>query len=251
MWLIENRVFPPSEEARLLAALDDLGIAYERHSGSDLRSQPDAIARGDVARGSCWWISRLCGTGNWNREDWGAVDDFSFSAYAERFGSLLLNFPFAKVSFHELCWRGVGVLAGADSLFVRPDDGFKSFEGRIVAAGEFEQWVEATKLLQVRGSASLIVAAPRAIRAEWRCVIVDGRVVGSSRYRPTPSPETPRAVVEFAEAAHRTAGAPCRCYVTDVADTVDGFRVVEIGAVNCVAFYEADSRAIVRAFAKI
>src|SRR4051812_7902260 len=140
MWLIEDRVFPHAEEARLLATLDGLRLGYTVFSDSDLRSRPVEIAPEDVARGSCWWISQLSAQANWNRENWGTVDEFSYSTYACRFGKLLLNFPFSKITFHEFCWRRLDVLPGSNALFIRPDDGFKSFEGRLVASEDFDQW---------------------------------------------------------------------------------------------------------------
>ncbi len=131
MWLIEDHVFPQNEELALREALLDAEIDHKVFSSTDLRRNSIQLSTGDVPRGSCWWISTLAVSGQWDADRWGTPEDFSFSNYAGRFGSLMLNDRFESLSFHELCWRGIGG-PSPTSLFVRPDDGFKSFEGQLV-----------------------------------------------------------------------------------------------------------------------
>lgn len=246
MWLIEDRVFPRAEEIALRDALQALSIDHKVFSNSDLPTQPVEPGRVDIPRGSCWWISQLALETTWPVSIWGNLQDFSYSYYADRFGELMLNYPFTKLSFHEFCWRGLDGMTTAGSLFIRPDDGFKTFEGQVVSTADFEDWVTKNHLLQVRGSAPVIAAAPKEIRAEWRLVLLDGKVVTGSRYRPSQSSEVPDAVIAFAEHAHRSAGPSCRCYVMDVADSCEGLRLIEIGALNCSAFYASNAVEIAR-----
>lgn len=250
MWLIEDLVFPRDEELALRKSLLDAGVDHKIFTNADLKRNGIQYAEDDVPRGSCWWISQLATSEHWNADLWGTIENFAFSRYAGRFGKLLLNDQFELLSFHELCWRGVGGASTA-SLFVRPDDGFKSFEGQLVCSGDFDDWVNRTQLLQVRGSLPVIVAPPQELHAEWRMVLVDGVVAACSRYRPSVSDDVPGSVIAFATLAHRTAAPACRCYVMDIAECSQGLRVVEIGSVNCVAFYASDPRDIVRAITSL
>lgn len=251
MWLIENQVFPDAEERDLQEALREAGIPFSVFSGSDLRAGFPHPVPEDVVRGSCWWVSQLADQPGWEEQKWGTVEDFQFSSYADRFGTLLLNGGWRNLTFHELCWRGIAGNEDSESLFVRPDDGFKSFEGQLVRSSEFAVWVQRLQLLQVRGSLPVIVAPRREIRAEWRLVMIDGDIAAGSQYRPTLSRNIPDAVKSFAAEAHRIGGPSCRCYVLDIADTTNGLRVVEIGCVCCVAFYESSMRDIVRSISSL
>lgn len=72
---------------------------------------------------------------------------------------------------------------GADgALFVRPASSGKSFNGFVVPAGEqignahwrrFRRWNAPDDDLEI------VVSQPRAIEAEWRCVVLDGEVIAS------------------------------------------------------------------------
>ncbi|MBL8819629.1 MAG: ATP-grasp domain-containing protein [Planctomyces sp.] len=181
MWIIEDRVFPREEELLLRDVLVDLGVDFRIVSDVELRSNTIAISADNVPRGSCWWISQLASEANWPGETWGTIADFSFAHYSHRFSGLMLNYPFEKLSFHELCWRGVEGPSNS-SLFVRPDDGFKSFEGQVVRSTGFADWVKRMQLLQVRGSMPVIVAPLKVIKYEWRLIIVDGTVVAGSLF---------------------------------------------------------------------
>lgn len=246
MWLIERDVFPNDEEERLVRTLSELHIPFDEVLGVDLRSCIPRISKHDVVRGSCWLISQANQTDGWRKDIWGCSTDFSYSHYASRYRELLLNYPYVATTFHELCWARQNILQeNPDSFFVRPDDGFKSIEGQVIRLDQFDQWVDRCRLLQIRGSAPLIVASSRQILTEWRCVVIDGQFIASSEYKPSFRSGSPPQVQQFVLKVQNSVPGPCRAYVMDVAETPDGLRVVEIGCICCVAFYEADAHKIV------
>lgn len=251
MWAVERRVFPQDEEARLIDALRELHVPVREFTGHAFRSDP-GIQAAAVPRGSCYFIQWMCSTPGWNRRRWGTVEDYRCSAYHPRIQRWLLNCEYRVLSFVELCWTYRDVYASFGDangrVFLRPDDGFKPFEGRVVPLDEFERWVEARRITYVRSDTPVVVARTVALYAEWRCVLVRGRVVASSQYRPTFQAHTPAEVRDLAEEVDRETGGPAAVYVIDIAATGEGLRVVEIGCAPCVAFYAADPFAIVRAF---
>ena len=252
MWYIEDNVFPADEEHRLASALRDLNLSHERFSGSDLRTQlpvPDAQT---VLRGSCWLFQQLQAHTAWRADLWGTEAAFDYSNYALRYSKSLLNYPFASVTFHELCWKRDEFFPNsASAVFIRPDTGLKSIDGQLVPYAGFDSWARKSQLLQLRGAARLIVASPRAITEEYRCVIVDDQLIASSKYRPDYSIACPQAICDYVHHISNTISPPSRAYVVDVAVTPDGPYIIEIGCVCCVAFYESDSMAIVSHLTKL
>lgn len=249
MWFVECSVFPKDEEERLIRCLDEVGLPHRELTGSDLRCGLPRLSALDVLRGSCWFISEASRTTSWHRELWGSRSSFDYSRPAVRHPQWLLNDHFELLSFHELCWKREAIAAGfagsPDRIFVRPDDGFKTFEGGLIKIDEFDDWIERCRLLQIPGATKVIVSPPKNIDAEWRCFILDGEVIGGSQYKPTSVRNLPSAVRRFALDVDDSTNRPCRAYAMDVAATDQGWRVVEIGCLCCVAFYEADIGSIV------
>ncbi len=252
MWVIEHNVFPTDEEQRLAVALSDFRIPCERLSGADIRTRLPVPDRHTVLRGSCWLFQQLQSHAAWRADLWGTERDFDYSHYAKRYADATLNYPFTPVTFHELCWKRDTFLPNsASTVFIRPETGLKSIDGQLVSRANFDTWVEKCRMLQLRGSAQLVVAEPRVITAEYRCIIVDHALISSSQYRPIYSTGCPQAVAEFVQHIVGTIPPPCRAYVIDVAVTPDGPRVIEIGCACCVAFYESDALAIAAHFSAI
>jgi hypothetical protein len=155
------------------------------------------------------------------------------------------------MSFGELSWTFPALVAEwGDSerrVFVRPDNGFKSFEGGVVSLGGFDQWAERQRLLQVPNHTRVLVSNVVRLLAEWRVAMVGGRAVASSQYKPEWLPGAPMEVVAFAEQCHREASWPLGAYAMDIAQTDAGFKVVEVGSLLCTAYYESAVEPIVDA----
>lgn len=228
-----------------MATLAELRIPHERLSGADIRTRLPVPSSHTILRGSCWLFQQLQSHANWRTDLWGCERAFEYSHYAPRYRPWLLNHPFASVTFHELCWKVDTFLPDSTSaMFIRPETGLKSIDGQLVTRGNFDAWVDKCRMLQLRGSAELVVASPRVISAEYRCIIVDNTLITASQYRPTYATGCSQDVCDFAQRIASTVLPPCRAYVIDVAVTPDGPRVIEIGCVCCVAFYESDTAAI-------
>ena len=252
MWIIERDVFPAEEEERLRSVLIDRSIDHAAFSGSAIRTQLPAVEADTILRGSCWLFQQLERQASWRSDLWGCETAFDYTNYAPRYSSFLLNHPFHSLSFHELCWKREEFLPhAASAIFVRPDTGMKSIDGQLVTHGGFDAWMKGCQLLQLPGSARLIVAEPRKIEEEYRCIVVDGAMIAGSRYRPTRCEGCPQGVREFVHRIATEVTPPSRAYAIDIAVTQAGLSIIEIGCVCCVAFYQADSEAIVTHFSRL
>lgn len=249
-WAVEKRVFPADEEQRLIEALADRGIEYHEFEGHSFRYD-STLGSAAVARGSCYFVREMSYSPGWLAQLWGKPEQFSCTNYYRLFAEYLLNQEHQVMSFGELCWTQPQVVESFGNsdgqIFVRPDDGFKSFEGALVSVLEFEKWVARLQLLQVSNATKVVVARPVKIHAEWRLLVVKGRVVASSQYRPVRQAGSSGEVIAFAERVFREVDWPVDTCSLDIGLTESGFKIVEVGSLLCVAFYEADPGAVIDA----
>lgn len=156
------------------------------------------------------------------------------------------------------------VLGKDDTIFIRPDSGEKEFNGEIVHKDRFNAWKEdtETRLSYSNTSSNLlcVVSEPVDIDREYRLVIADKKVVTGSTYRIAKhlsyeeisveeiSKGKLPVVVEFAEKV--LADSPSTMppfFVLDIAESKDGFSVLELGCLCCAGLYECDRKKIAEA----
>lgn len=251
MWFIEERVFDPDSEERLRSALIRNQIGFQIVDSRGFQAHADAISNETVFRGSCWFILQMSASPLWNSMVWGTPDEFRVSNYLPIRRHFLLNDTIEVIALVELAWKRNEIwkrLAdNQNRIFIRPDDGFKSFAGSLVELNRFEEWYEARRAFCLPGNTQIVAAKPIEIQVEYRCILVDGHVAAASRYKPDISSDVPRDVLEWAETCHKNSGSRLRIYAVDVACTPKGLRVVEIGSAACVDYYDANLDALVGA----
>jgi hypothetical protein len=225
-------------------------ITAHRFRAHEFRQHPE-ITTATIPRGSCYFVQSMSAEPEWRRDLFGSPDDFACSSYLPRFGPRLVNHAARFMSLGELCWtqpelaRALGGLDG--KLFIRPDDGFKSFEGRLVPSHSFEDWFRQIHMLQVPMNTRIVVGPSVSLHREWRIAAIEGRAIAASEYKPRWAQGAPDEVLRFAEECLRGADWRIRACSVDVAQTDDGLRIVEVGSLLCVAWYEADPLPIVNA----
>lgn len=138
------------------------------------------------------------------------------------------------------------------ALFVRPATARKAFNGFVLAPGESigaAHWSRFRTWSAPGDDLEIVVATPRTILGEWRCVVLEGEVVAASRYKEngasSPAPGCPDALRRFAETAAARLAMPVACFCLDVARTPEGPRVVEINGFSASGLYACDQAVIV------
>jgi hypothetical protein len=138
-------------------------------------------------------------------------------------------------------------------LFIRPDHDNKSFAGEVKRFAELKKWF--TELADADRTdlshhEKLVVAEPWNIRCEWRCWIVNKKVVAASKYRENfrmkKEAGCPPEVIAFAE-RRCDEYTPHAVFVMDICLCGDEYYIVECGSMNAAGFYNADIRPIVAA----
>jgi hypothetical protein len=140
-----------------------------------------------------------------------------------------------------------------EDCFIRPDAGTKPFGGTVFN-GDRVTWLAMAKMfVRNAGDIPIIICPLKAIEAEYRLVVVEGKVVAGSQYMANDCidirPEYPEAATRIAqEAAEHYA--PGVAFVVDVARTPAGYFVVEMNAFSTADWYGGDVQTILTAIGK-
>ncbi len=139
---------------------------------------------------------------------------------------------------------------GRPEVFVRPARDDKAFEATRLAVGDVEDWVEGLVASGVAVGTGAIACRAKAVLAEWRTWVVEGRVVTSSLYRrggraifdgdDAPSEMTGFALERAAEMTGALGDGAPAAYVLDVCLSEEGMRIVEVNGMAGARLYGCD-----------
>lgn len=191
------------------------------------------------------------------------LPNLKFSSYAARWGKHLLNQEYVMLPYGELDRRRVelcdlwGHLRPKDSyLFVRPDDGSKSFTGQCVSDRDFKDGKGPFDHL-VRPETMIIAASPLTIMEEYRFVIAKGKVVTGSKYKFcdkiefAPFSEIPAEAVKKANQIATEGWSPDPIYCMDICFWRHEHYLLEVNSFSCSGLYQCDMAKVVSAASEV
>lgn len=161
---------------------------------------------------------------------------FSMAACVERYKDLMLNAGGALMTAREIL-EDSGFAFDA-RLHIRPDSDDKAFNAKVFT---YHGWVALTtdKKLDMDLQCWLSPVS-KPILGEYRCWVVNGRVVSVVQYGVTgklfTDVEFHSEARKFAE-AHCVPDMPAKYYVMDICDTIDGFKIIEFNPINSSGWY--------------
>lgn len=132
-------------------------------------------------------------------------------------------------------------------FFVRPNADDKSFNGQLMTKADFLDWQRQMTAMEDSATITrddIVILAPlKEIYAEYRFYVVNGKVVTGSLYKSRDTvvyvSRVDEAVTEFAQQMVDIY-APSIAFVLDIADTPDGFKVLETNSISSSGFYAID-----------
>lgn len=256
-WLIETGIDTKGTE-RLIASLIKRGVEVTSISWLEemvRMPRPPGVFHGSIqssliARDLGWHVYGM-------REQYRCVN------YYPKFGGHLLNNQYIMLPFGELLRlrRLVESIFGT-KVFVRPDSNEKVFTGQVVYT-EANHW-EAALAANFGGYDDLprnemVVLAhardERELVAEYRSIVVDGKVVTTSRYcemgecssQTLEDPESD-LVARIQRMVVESGYRPDIVWVLDTCRTNDGkHHVLEVGSFSAASLYGNDTEALVDA----
>ncbi|MBE7114350.1 DUF4343 domain-containing protein [Bacillus paranthracis] len=175
-------------------------------------------------------------------------ENFEFDVFRGWLGNELVNHDFVCGELQELT-------PIADKFFIRPTGNTKLFTGQVVTREEFLDWQERENREGSPYEGQRLMMSPvRELLSEYRFFVVNQRVITGSSYQVNGKPDVTKPIsgsllnyVEGRVFEFWVADS----YVIDVAETPDGFKVVEYNNTNTSGLYGCDEVAIVQAINKI
>lgn len=242
-WILQANLRDQPFLARLQATLDELGEDW--HAAEvvpfvpELPPLPFTVDERAIVCYGPSFVPRVAAAPAWRPGIFFDAATFRWSAMAAAWGDLMFSPDGAVMTVFD----ALEALA-REPLFVRPDEDSKAFDGGVFA--------DAATLRAQLGSTALetpaIVARVRPVDAEWRCFVVNGRMIDSSEYRRAGRPSlhrgAPPRALELAErAAARWMPSDVTCI--DIASSGDDFGIVEANCFNAARFYACDPATVI------
>lgn len=185
-------------------------------------------------------------TRGWTPGAW-LNDNFDFRVWKQHYGAHLLNADATVTTFAEVQPR-------QKRFFIRPCHDSKAFAGMVTDWPDFEAWRQKVQGIeswrQIPDDLPVVVADLKPIQAEYRTVVVDGKVITASLYKQGTrvfySDHVGPGVFDFAQDMANI-WCPARAFVLDVFMCEGQLFVGEINCFNAAGFYELNVGKMVEA----
>jgi hypothetical protein len=136
-----------------------------------------------------------------------------------------------------------------DTVFIRPDSGFKPFPGKLLFKEHFETDINNLGFGTLPPSELIIFATPHNINREWRLFVTNERVITASQYQhngKSLAPDAPRDVVALTEEILKVGYHPDPVFSIDICESPSGdLHLLEVGCFSCSGIYAANTDLLV------
>jgi hypothetical protein len=263
LWVIDT------QPARRIGLETDPLVAAARAAGQEVIEtyfdpSPDRLPRDLVpvfSSGRPLILSGSVGFAAWAHDNWGVrpgafrSERLRPSAWLPAYGELALNVGAAVATLADFNAHRVNYEERfGPSLFVKPAEGGKLLAGTVVEAGVpllDAHYSRHRRWPALQDDFLLLVAPVRPIHAEWRFVIAGTSIAARSQYKAADAlefhPGAPGGAEEVARCIAAHPWRPTEVFVADVAETDDGFRLIELNTFGTAGLYACDLGAVVRA----
>lgn len=275
-WVLQHNMFVEAGFQRLIDTLERFSLSYTMHKvipfvgvlSPPLKVDEDYKFEGEYAEDTEFELPAgpkiVMGSYSMalyaRRKGWtpGSFDsiDLDYERQLPHWGKEMLNSDALVCRFREVprprAWE----------FFIRPTLDSKSFTGVVTDWAAFEQWQARVIALgsdnggTLDGDTMVQVCSKKVIYREYRLWVVQGKIVTASLYkeggRARYSDQVDADVLRYAApfTGHpmiRDSWAPAEAFVLDIAETPDGFKILEAGCINAAGFYAADMQKLVMA----
>lgn len=274
-WVLQHNLFREAGFKRLLDTLDRMDISYSVHKVipfvgvlsppvqivnsedadltlSDVEFDEDTVDFPDgpkIVMGS-YSMARYARKHGWTPGSFDS-ENLDYEKQAPHWGKSMLNSD-------ALVCKLADVPEQPEPFFIRPTLDSKSFAGTVMDWGTFAPWRDGVVKCGadnggfLDGDTLVQVCAKKVIYREYRLWIVDRVIVTASLYKEGRTVRYSYIVDEEILAYARGflgegQWVPDRAFVLDIADTPEGFKIIEAGNINSAGFYAADMQKLVMA----
>jgi hypothetical protein len=182
-------------------------------------------------------------------------DKFKCSAYWPKFNKFLFNDKYEFVNFGDFKTNKFEYYSkyGKDAmLFIRPDDGNKTFSGQLLDLQDFDRFVNNNIVCNAKDDDLIVVSTPKNIISEFRFIVTDKKqILGKSCYKfqnkLTTVPGAPSGAIEIVQKILDVGECPARVFAIDIVEDGDhNYWLMEFNSFNSCGLYATDKQTIVR-----
>jgi hypothetical protein len=253
-WIIEEKVFSDTIYNNLLSDLTAEGNPFHTIKVVPFVHEidgetPDITIQPVVCYGSIG-IQKVARKNNWRPGVW-TSNAFSVTNYRDRLGNLFLNSD-AKLCPIKNLDKITIQMPENDFVFIRPNLDTKEFAGEVIDRANLVTWYENMKRIGYLDEQdfNIITAKPKIILEEYRVIIVNGKIVTWSTYKKYGQAYQAGTIKTGALAVAMQATVqfnPADVFVIDIAQTDNGYKVIEYNTFNSAGLYRCNTRKIVKA----
>lgn len=260
-WVLEGDLWEDGTTEALSAALKKAGIDFVVVSAEAARNGLKSLGDKEeciLFYGSLETATQVVSLKNWLPGNFYTPLNYNCTKYYPVFGNLLLNarnygfYPYGDLlRIKDMLFDNYSI---DNAIFIRPNDGAKSFTGKLILKENFEKDVEYCGFYGISPHKLVVVSEPANIEDEWRFFICDHKVVTGSQYKKGSNvvriPQVPQEAIDFAGEAAKLYN-PDGVWSLDVCHTKAGnYWVLEIGCMSCSGLYACDIDKLVEVASK-
>jgi hypothetical protein len=193
----------------------------------------------------------------WIPGPWLNLERYKGTTYYAYLGKYLFNDDYImlpRAEFYRTREKWFKLYAKENCIFIRPSSGFKTFTGKVFTLEHFDkdwEWVEDF----TEPEDIIVITSPKNIKAEWRFISADRKIISGSMYRLNGASKYRR---EWPDEAIALANEVAQVYEADPMSAIDicqgaddKFYLLEIGSFSCAGIYSCDVEPIVREASRI
>lgn len=174
--------------------------------------------------------------------------------YYSHYGKYLINDDYCILPTKDCLRRKewlFSTFGQQDTIYSRPNRCDKVYSGSVVTYDNFETDMGYILSRGIRDDDLIVFSSPKNIVDEYRCFIVNKKVVTSSKYYSNGilnlDKKVPNQVINLAEEIANVYS-PFDVFVIDIGNTkTSGFKLIEINAMPSSGLYECDAELLVKA----
>lgn len=251
-WLIQERFAKEEQFTAMIATLNRFDIPYTLQERvvpfvGELIPDPQIETDNVICMGSVGMRHAAKKRGWWP----GVYDmePFGFDQHLEHWGFRMLNSDSIVVPFGEAKFEG--------TKFIRPAHDTKAIVGGLMDWDDFGPWQKRVIDMgnETGGTLTALtpiqVSTPKQIYAEYRFFVVDGRIATGSMYKfgdrvQYMEVNKDHSAAQYAEECLKL-WQPLPAFTLDIADTPNGFKIIETNTINSSGMYAIDVQSLVLA----
>lgn len=185
---------------------------------------------------------------------WLTAENYKCTKYFPKLGKHLFNDKYAMVPAAELQrqkWFYYNTFGKEALIFIRPDDGDKSFKGQLMDLQDFDRFWDNKVANACKPEDIVIVSTPKNIRGEYRFVVSKEGIISHSTYvyqgQITKIPAVPSGAYKKCEEILAEGYHPDSVYTVDIAEDNDGnFWLLEINSFSSAGLYACNMWKVVK-----